>query len=78
MLNHVSQELEVVDVADEIHPVHLGEADEYVLRERRVTKSVRMRRRGHDASRTSNKMTLKVIYVTFTKALLLIKRVAIN
>lgn len=34
MLNHISQKLEVVDVADEIHAVHLREADKYVLRER--------------------------------------------
>lgn len=32
MLNHVSQKLEVVDVADEIQTVHLREADEYVLK----------------------------------------------
>lgn len=34
VLNHVSQELEVVNVADKIHAFHLREADEYVLRER--------------------------------------------
>ncbi|TNN52642.1 hypothetical protein EYF80_037152 [Liparis tanakae] len=33
VLNHISQELEVVDVADKKHAVHLGEADEYVLKE---------------------------------------------
>lgn len=34
MLNHISQKLEVVNVADEIHTIHLREADKYVLRKR--------------------------------------------
>ena len=34
MLNHISQELEVVDVADKIQTVHLRETDKYVLRKR--------------------------------------------
>lgn len=36
MLDHVSQKLEVVDVADKVHAVHLREADEYVLGQRDV------------------------------------------
>lgn len=35
MLNHISQKLEVVNVADEVHPVHLREADKDVLWQRR-------------------------------------------
>ena len=31
VLDHVSQELEVVDVADEIHPIHPRQTDKYVL-----------------------------------------------
>lgn len=31
VLNHVGQKLEVVDVADKIHAVHLRQADKYVL-----------------------------------------------
>lgn len=34
MLNHISQELEVVNVADKIHTIHLREADKYVLQDR--------------------------------------------
>lgn len=34
VLNHVSQKLEVVNVADKVHAVHLRQADEYVLRQR--------------------------------------------
>lgn len=36
VLDHVSQKLEVVDVADKVHAVHLREADEYVLGQRDV------------------------------------------
>ena len=33
MLNHVGQELKVIDVADEIQSVHPRQTDEYVLEE---------------------------------------------
>lgn len=32
MLNHISQELEVIDVADEIQTVHLRQVYKYVLK----------------------------------------------
>ena len=35
VLDHVGQELEVVDVADEIHPVHPRQTDKYVLEKKK-------------------------------------------
>ena len=35
VLDHVGQELKVVDVADEVHPVHPRQTDKYVLENRR-------------------------------------------
>lgn len=44
VLNHISQKLEVVNIADKIHTVYLGETDKYVLHEEGVKTLVRVRR----------------------------------
>lgn len=52
MLNHISQKLEVVNVADEVHTVNLREADKDVLWQRRGVTGVgeTMMKRSDDVS----------------------------
>lgn len=42
MLNHVSQEFKVVNVADKIEAVHLGEAHKNVLGEEKKQKKIQL------------------------------------
>ncbi len=58
MLNHISQKLKVVNVADEVQTVHLREADKYVLPEReRETDRQRDRQRDRQTDTERERQT---------------------